>query len=333
MASVPHGTRAAPGRASPGADARGAPYTSGVAVTAEPLVPVRAAPPGHDYEHVRVTPVTSACGGLVEGVDLAHDLDDAVIAEIRRAVLDHHVVFFHDQRLTPDRQVAFSRRFGPFSPVPFIEPTPDHPEVIAVVREASETQRFTFGSLWHSDFSFLPEPPFASILYALQVPPVGGDTLWASQTLAYATLSSGMQQLLRGLIGRHSAVNAYSPKMQPVHDAFTGMVVHTSEDAHRVQRHPVVRRHPETGEPALFANAQYTIGLEGFAPHEAKALLDLVFEHAVRPEFGCRWRWSVGDVAFWDNRAVQHMAMADFIGHRRAMHRTTVAGDRPVGVA
>jgi taurine dioxygenase len=303
-----------------------------VAVIAEPLVPVPAAPEGQPYRQLRVSPITTACGARVEGVDLASDLDDAVIAEIRRAVLDHQVVFFQGQRLTPERQVAFSRRFGPFSPVPFIEPTPDHPEVIAVVREASETQPFTFGSLWHSDFSFLAEPPFASILHALEVPPVGGDTLWASQTLAYSTLSSGMRALLAGLVGRHSAVNAYSPKMQAIHDSFTGMVVHTSDDAHRVQRHPVVRRHPETGRPALFANAQYTVGLEGFAPQEARPLLDFVFEHAVRPEFGCRWRWSVGDVAFWDNRAVQHMALADFTGRRRAMHRTTVAGDRPVGV-
>ncbi len=156
---------------------------------------------GQPYRHLRVRPVTTACGARVQGVDLAADLDDAVIAEIRRAVLDHQVVFFQGQALTPERQVAFSRRFGPFSPVPFIEPTPDHPEVIAVVREASETQPFTFGSLWHSDFSFLAEPPFASILHTLEVPPVGGDTLWASQTLAYSTLSSGMRALLAGSSG------------------------------------------------------------------------------------------------------------------------------------
>ena len=299
-------------------------------MTTAPLVPVPAAPEGHQYRHLRVRPVTAACGALVEGVDLAAELDTDVIAEVRRAVLDHQVVFFRDQRLTSERQVAFSRRFGPFSPVPFIEPTAQHPEVIAVVRDATETQPFTFGSLWHSDFSFLAEPPFASILHAREVPPVGGDTLWANQALALSTLSAGMRRLLGGLVGLHSAVNAYAPKMQPIHDTFTGMVVHTSDEANRVQRHPVVRRHPETGRPALFANAQYTVGLDGFAPHEAKPILDFVFQHAVRPEFTCRWRWSAGDVAFWDNRCVQHMAMADYTGHRRLMHRTTVAGDRPV---
>jgi taurine dioxygenase len=275
--------------------------------------------------------VAGACGAVVEGVDLAGDLDDAVVAEIRRAVLDHQVVFFRRQRLSARQQVAFSRRFGPFSPVPFIEPTAEHPEVIAVVREATETQRFTFGGLWHSDFSFLGEPPFASILHALEVPPVGGDTLWANQELAFRTLSSGMQGVLRELVGLHSAVNAYAPKMQPIHDSFTGMTVHTSDEANRVERHPVVRRHPETGRLALFVNAQYTIGLDGFVPHEATPILDVAFQHAVRPEFTCRWRWSAGDVAFWDNRCLQHLALADWTGHRRSMHRTTVAGGRPVG--
>ena len=164
-----------------------------------------AAPAGHAYSRITVEPVAGACGAIVGGVDLAHDLDDDVVAEIRRAVLDHQVVFFRGQDLTPEQQVAFSRRFGPFSPVPFIEPIADHPEVIAVVREASEAQRYTFGSLWHSDFSFFPEPPFASILHALEVPPYGGDTIWANQELAFSTLSSGMQTMLAGLSGVHSA--------------------------------------------------------------------------------------------------------------------------------
>jgi alpha-ketoglutarate-dependent taurine dioxygenase len=297
-----------------------------------PLVPVPAAPEGHAYRRVTVERVAGACGAVIGGVDLAHDAhDDDVIAEIRRAVLDHQVVFFRGQRLSPEEQVAFSRRFGPYSPVPFVEPVAGHPEVIAVVREAEERQHYTFGSLWHSDFSFLPEPPFASILHALEVPPYGGDTVWANQYVAYASLSKGMQSMLDALVGVHSAVNAYSTKMQGVHDTFTGMTVHTSDDAERVQHHPVVRVHPETGRRALFVNAQYTVGLDGFAPHEAKLLLDHLTAQSTRTEITCRWRWQVGDVAFWDNRCVQHMAMADFTGHRRYLHRTTVAGDTPVG--
>jgi taurine dioxygenase len=298
--------------------------------TSSRLIPVPAAPKGHRYVRITVDPVAGACGAIVGGVDLAHDLDDAVIAEIRRAVLDHQVVFFRGQDLSPEQQVAFSRRFGPFSPVPFIEPIAGHPEVIAVVREASETQSYTFGSLWHSDFSFFAEPPFASILHAREVPPYGGDTMWANQDLAFTTLSSGMQTMLAGLTGVHSATKAYSPAMQQLHDTFTGMTVHTSDDANRVQLHPAVRVHPETGRPALFVNAQYTIGLDGFLPNESRALLAMLFAHATDPQLTCRWRWDVGDVAMWDNRCVQHMVMADFTGHRRYMRRTTVAGDRPI---
>ena len=301
--------------------------------TAAALVPVPAAPEGHQYRRVSVEPVAGACGAVIGGVDLSEALDDETVAEIRRAVLDHKVVFFRSQpRLTPHEQVTFSRRFGPFSPVPFIEPLTDHPEVIAVIREASETQRFTFGSLWHSDFSSLAEPPFASILHAIEVPPYGGDTVWANQELALASLSRTMRSVLAPLQGIHSAVNAYSTRMQSVHDAFTGMTVHTSDDAEAFRHHPVVRKHPETGRPVLFVNAQYTVGLAGFAPGEAKPLLDFLFQHSVQPTFTCRWRWEVGDLAMWDNRAVQHMAMADFTGHRRLMHRTTVAGDSPMPV-
>ena len=300
--------------------------------TEVPLIPVPAAPPDHQYRHVTVAPVAGACGAIVGGVDLSRDLEDEVIAEIRRAVLDHKVVFFRGQSLTAEQQVAFSRRFGPYSPVPFIEPLAEHPEVIAVIREAREEQSYTFGSLWHSDFSFLPEPPFASILYALEVPPAGGDTNWTNQELAYSTLSKGMRLMLETLSGVHSAANAYSPKMQAIHDTFVGMTVHTNEDANRTELHPVVRVHGETGRKVLYANAQYTTGLDGFSPFEAKPILDFLFSWTTRTELQCRWRWEVGDLAMWDNRAVQHLALADFTGHRRHMHRTTVAGERPQGV-
>ncbi len=274
--------------------------------------------------------VAGACGAVVGGVDLAADRDEGDIATIRGALLEHQVVFFRDQNLDPIGQVAFSHRLGPPSPVPFVQSIPEHPEVIAVVREATEDHGYTFGGLWHSDFSFLPEPPFASMLHALEVPPYGGDTIFASQTLAYERCSSALQAMLVGLDGVHSAVNAYSPKMQAVHDTFAGMSVQTDDTAHRTQVHPVVRVHGETGKLALFVNAQYTVGLHGFMPHEARPLLDYLFAQSTRTDLTCRWQWRVGDVAIWDNRSVQHMAMADFTGHRRAMHRTTVAGEAPI---
>jgi taurine dioxygenase len=304
-----------------------------VTTTQTPLIPVPASPEGREFRHISVARHGGACGAVVSGVELHVDLDDAVIAEIRRALLDNGVIFFRGQSLTAERQVAFSRRFGPYSPVPFVEAISDHPEVIAVVREPQEKQGFTFGGVWHSDFSFLPEPPMGSILHALEVPPYGGDTIWANQYLAWKTLSRGLQATLRNLRSVHSAVNAYSPKMQAVHDMFAGMTVQTSSDAERQQLHPVARVHGETGREALFVNAQYTIGLDQWAGHEAKPLLDFLYRHATQESFTCRWQWQVGDVAFWDNRCVQHMALADVSGHRRAMHRTTVAGEAPIAPA
>ncbi len=293
------------------------------------IIPVPASNSENAYEQIVVERYGGAGGAIVSGVDLSHDLDDAVVAEIRRAVLEHHVVFFRGQSLTPVQQVAFSRRFGPYSPVPFIEPVADHPEVIAVVRDASEHQPFTFGSLWHSDFSFLEEPPFGSVLQALQVPPYGGDTIWANQYLALETLSAGMQEMLTGLNGVHSARDGYGPEMQGVHNMFKGMSVTTSDDALAEQIHPVVRTHPETGRRCLFVNRQYTVGIDRMRDNESKFLLDFLANHSTQAAFTVRWHWQLGDIAFWDNRCLQHLAMADFVGYRRSMIRTTVAGDKP----
>jgi taurine dioxygenase len=295
-----------------------------------PLVPVPAVAEGRPYERITVERFAGPCGAVIGGLDLATDLDDLAVSEVRRALLDHGVIFFRGQSLTPVQQVAFSRRFGPYSPVPFVQSIADHDEVIAVVREPTERQGFAFGGIWHTDFSFLPEPPMGSILHALEVPPYGGDTLWANQYLAFETLSPGLQRTVRGLTGVHSARNAYSPKMQAIHDSFEGMTVQTSERANEVQTHPAVRVHGETGREALYLNQQYTIGLDGWWPHESKALLDVLFHHSTQAAFTCRWRWAEGDVAFWDNRCMQHMVMADVEGHRRAMHRTTVAGEAPI---
>jgi taurine dioxygenase len=298
--------------------------------TVEPLIPVPAAPASHEYRAITVHRYGGACGAVIRGVDLSREIDDDTVAEIRRALLDHGVIFFRNQSLTPDEQVAFSRRFGPYSPVPFVEAIADHPEVIAVVREASEQQGFAFGGLWHSDFSFLDAPPTGSVLHAIEVPPYGADTIWANQYLAHDTLSPGLQATLRTLDGVHSARDAYSPKMQSIHDLFAGMTVHTDESANATREHPAVRVHAETGRTALFVNSQYTIGLDGWAAHEARWLLERLFRHATQESFTCRWKWEVGDVAFWDNRCLQHMAMADVSGHRRYMHRTTVAGEVPI---
>ena len=268
---------------------------------------------------------------MIGGVDLAEDLDDAAVAEIRRAILDHGVVFFRGPvahaRRSRSRSAAGS---VPYSPVPFVQPIAEHDEVIAVVREPTERQGFAFGGIWHSDFSILPEPPMGSILHALEVPPYGGDTLWANQYLAFETLSPGLQQTLRGLTGVHSARDAYSPKMQAIHDQFEGMTRADERDREPdavASRGPRARRDRTRGavpEPAVHDRARRLVAARG----EGAARRPLPPRDASRVHVPVAVG-SAGDVAFWDNRCVQHMVMADVEGHRRAMHRTTVAGEAP----
>ncbi len=296
-----------------------------------PLVPVPAAPAGQPPGTITVERYAGPCGAVIGGVDLADDVPDATIAEIRRALLDHGVVFFRGQSLTPEQQVAFSRRFGPFSPVPFVQPIAEHDEVIAVVRDAVRGA----GVRVRRDLALgLLDPPRAT--HGLDPPRARGPALRRRHASGPTSTSRsrrsppGSGRRCARLTGVHSARDAYSPKMQAIHDQFVGMTVQTSEDANRLQQHPAVRVHAETGREALYLNPQYTIGLDGWWPHEARALLDYVHQHATQAAFTCRWRWSAGDVAFWDNRCLQHMVMGDVSGHRRAMHRTTVAGEAPI---
>jgi len=277
---------------------------------------------------LEIQPIAGALGAEIGGVDLAEDLCDQMISEIRQALLDHCVIFFRDQDLDVDRHKAFVRRFGEIFIHPNFRGTQADPEVVNVVRNPGDAR--IVGEKWHHDTTMVEEPPMGAVFYAIEVPEYGGDTLFANQYLAFETLSRGLQSTLRGLTGVHSARDAYSPKMQKVHDLFAGMTVHTSDDANRVQLHPAVRVNPETGREALYVNQQYTVGLHEWWPTEDRVLLDFLFAHATQDSFTCRWRWAVGDVAFWDNRVVQHMAMGDVSGHRRAMHRTTVAGEVPV---
>jgi alpha-ketoglutarate-dependent taurine dioxygenase len=272
-----------------------------------------------------IEPVSGAIGAAVGGVDLSGPLDESTVADIRNAFLAHHVLFFSDQDLSPEAQVRFGRRFGELDTHPFVEGMEAHPEVIEIITEPDD--RLNFGGGWHSDVTFLEEPDLGSILYAVDVPPFGGDTLFANQHAAYEALSDTMKGLLDGLVGLHSAGPQYaeggystlsrSMKTKPV------------EHADRVTRHPIVRTHPETGEKALYVNPAFTVGIEGMRLDESMALLGYLYTHAVREPFTCRFRWSPGSVAMWDNRSVQHYALFDYRGHRRTMRRITVKGDRP----
>jgi taurine dioxygenase len=273
-----------------------------------------------------VHPVAGALGAEILGVDLAK-LDDAIVAAIRRVWLDHLVIFFRDQDLTPAQFLAFARRFGEPIEYPFVKGLDDYPEIIPVLKLAHET--VNFGGIWHSDTTYLDAPPMASMLIAREVPPAGGDTEFANMYLAYETLSDGMKRMLEGLVAVNtsSAADVSRTREDRLKDS-------ARADAKKeyVAAHPVVRVHPETGKKALYVNSAHTVGFEGMTKEESAPLLQYLFRHQVRPDFTCRFRWRPGSIALWDNRCAQHNAINDYQGHRRLMHRITLAGARPKGV-
>jgi taurine dioxygenase len=268
--------------------------------------------------------VAGALGAEISGVDLSGPLDEATVAAIRRAWLEHGVIFFRDQELPPAAFLAFARRFGEPIEYPFVKGLPEAPEIIPVLKQADE--RVNFGGIWHSDTAYLDIPPMGSMLIAREVPPAGGDTLFASMYLAYDTLSDGMKRLLADLRGINSSASADVSKTREDRMKDSGRADARQE---YVATHPIVRTHPETGRKALYVNVAHTVGIEGLAREESAPLLDYLYRHQIKPEFTCRFRWRPRSIAFWDNRCVQHNAVNDYQGHRRLMHRITLAGDKP----
>ncbi len=274
------------------------------------------------YEHLDVAPVAGALGAEIAGVDISRPLEDSVVAEIRRAFLDYLVLFFHGQKLTPQSQLAFARRLGEPMEYPQLKGLPECPLITPVVK--LEHERVNFGGIWHSDTAYLERPPMASMLYAIEVPPYGGDTLFANQYLAYETLSDAYRKLLDGLIGVNSSLKADASRTREDRLRAAGL-----ESKVLVGEHPVVRTHPETGRKALFVNIGHTTHFKGLSEDESRPLLEYLFQHQVRPEFTCRFRWQPGSLAFWDNRCAQHNPVNDYHGFRRILHRVTLAGERP----
>ena len=279
-----------------------------------------------EYKHITVSPIAASLGAEVGGVDLSADLDDNVIAEIRRALLDNLAIFFHGQQLTPEQHLAFARRFGTLNLHDQVKGMEDHPEIIEVRKEPGDERNF--GGAWHGDVTYLEEPPLGSILYALEVPEVGGDTLWANQYLAYETLSDGMRTLLDRLTMIHTPAKIYGLYSQ---DWSKDSSVQTApnETAEYETEHPLVRTHPETGRKCLYVSGLFTPRFKDMTEEESAPLIDFLMGQATREEFTCRYRWRAGDVAFWDNRATLHYALNDYSGQRRVMHRVTINGDRP----
>jgi len=247
---------------------------------------------------------------------------------LRRAWLDHLVLFFREQALTPAQFLAFGRRFGETIEYPFVKGLDEYPDIIPVVK--LEHERINFGGVWHSDTAYLDVPPMASMLLAREVPPAGGDTLFANMYMAYDALSEGMKRLLGGLRAVNSSAKADASRTREDRIAERGRT-----DARSLYEasHPVVRVHPETRRRALYVNVAHTVRFEGMTEEESAPLLSFLYRHQVRPEFTCRFRWRPGSLAFWDNRCAQHNAVNDYAGHRRVMHRITLAGDVPAGAA
>ena len=279
---------------------------------------------------IEVTPTASGFGAVVTGLDLARPLPDRAMDEVRQAWADHGVLSFPDQPLSLDQLEAVTLQFGPFGVDPFIAPMPGRPNVLELRREPDE-KATNFGAGWHSDWSFQPVPPAATLLHGQVIPPVGGDTLFADCTAAYAALSPTFQDMLAPLRAIHSAGRAYGTKGVFARETEKRtMQIIVSEEADKTHTHPLVRTHPVTGAKALFVSPVYTVGIEGLTPAESQAVLGYLFGHITQDQFIFRHRWARDTLLIWDNRRTVHLAEGGYDGHLRVMHRTTVAGEVPV---
>lgn len=287
-----------------------------------------------EYRHITVEPLAAAMGAEVKGVQI-RDVDDAIFPEIEDALFRHKMIFFRDQEMSLSDQERFTLRFGPFGTDAYTPGMPGHPNVQRVVKEADMRVPMIFGGSWHTDSPFLARPPAVSLLYGADIPPFGGDTLWANTELAYRCLSDTMKALLAPLRVHMSAkevvkvINQLNPDRGNAPKL--GSVALKIDTAPMIAGsfHPLVRTHPKTGKKALYVDESYSVGIEGLTEREARALLDFLCAHITQPAFTCRLRWQKGTFALWDNRATIHHAFNDHDGFRREMYRTTVLGEVP----
>ena len=271
---------------------------------------------------IQILPVTTNIGAEIKGVDLRAALSEEEVAVIRQALLDHFVLFFRDQDINPDQQVAFAEHFGKLSIPPILPKSGTRPEVMILDQTSPKEQG---GDNWHSDNTFMAEPPMGSILKATQLPEVGGDTCFASAYAAFEALSPPIQKMVSRLTAVHDIT-------KPLRTAISAGIEKFDLEALSKKwppvEHPVVRTHPVTGRKALYVNGNSTVALKGLTEAEGDLLLPFLCDHIRSPEFQCRFRWDVNSIAFWDNRSAQHFAVPDY-GERRVMHRVTLAGDKP----
>lgn len=276
--------------------------------------------PENNYKTIRVQPLTRHIGAEIGGIDFTRPLQDEQIAEVRQALLQHLVVFFRRQPMTLDQHLALGRRFGTLHVHPSAPGPEGYPEILVI--HADEKSRRVAGDRWHSDVSCDVEPPLGSILHLHTLPPEGGDTLFSSAHAVYDSLSPGLQAYLGNLTATHDGGPIYRERnrLRGIDDQ--GKVYPKAS-------HPVVRTHPESGRKGIFVNPNFTTHLDGVSAAESKAILEFLYERFTQPDYQVRFRWEPDSVAFWDNRAVQHLAVWDYYPHVRSGFRVTINGDRP----
>lgn len=277
------------------------------------------------YSAIDVKPIAAALGVEIDGIDLAAGPDEAQFDEIRCAYHQYGVIFFRDQTLTPEQHIAFAERWGPININRFFSTVDGYPMIAEVRKEPDQNDNI--GGDWHTDHSYDTAPAMGSVLYGLDVPEIGGDTLFASMYSAYDALSDGLKEILEGLHAWHSSRHVFSESARVAEGDDIGDRIANTDLATQDARHPVVIRHPGSGRKALYVNPGFTTRFDGWTAEESAPLLDYLYKHAVRPEFTCRFHWRNGSVAFWDNRATWHFALNDYQGQRRLMHRITVDGE------
>jgi taurine dioxygenase len=276
---------------------------------------------------MQISPLAGALGAEISGVDLLR-LDGKGWEEIRRAFLKYAVLAIRGQKLEPADIMKVSARFGEPCHYPFVTGMEKFPFIFEVVKEPEETKNF--GGAWHSDTSYLKQPPLATLLYAVETPSHGGDTLFANTAAAYDALSDGLRKVVDTLVGVNSAELKYGGGRSAMHKKIGGMKVHDTDNADQyVSEHPVVRTHPDTGRKALYASRSHTTHFKGMTEEESAPLLKFLSEFQVKPEFTCRVRWAPGTLTVWDNRCTQHNAVNDYHGQRRRMRRITVGAQTP----
>ena len=278
------------------------------------------------YSTIEVEPLASALGAYINGIDFSKSLSDEQFQDVHDALVDNSVVFFRDQDLSPKMQLEIAHRFGTPEIHPIVEGSNAHPELIEVLKPAGEGA--SFGTGWHTDNTFFEKPTMITMLYGIDIPPVGGDTMWASMEKAYDHLSDGMKDMLDGMVAVHSAKIAFDPRTtSEKYEGKHSLKYRHSDSLNDEVEHPLIRTHDVSGRKSIFVNPMFTLRIKGMTDKESAPILKYLYEFSTQPEFACRFRWEPKSIAMWDNRCTQHYAMNDYVQYRRFMRRVTIGGD------